>query len=445
MKDLKKVESLAAAANEPEVRNLVLTLWQRARMDWSFLTDHLSSAFRENRALSAHRRRVVAETLYGLVRHKVRISKALELGGLRPGRAAPDLEYLLAFLVLEQHITISDAASASGNIDWQRVANADQVLSQVRDPVERLELTHSLPNWLARLLWKQYAEQAFDLAESLNWRAPMTVRANTLKATRQEVMDAIELPTKAGIYGPASIHFESRVNLFALPAFKKGLFEAQDEGSQLVAEMVMAPPKALVVDLCAGAGGKTLAIAADMENRGRIVATDIYKRKLDELKRRARRAGVDNTQSVVIPADRSEALPKQADVLTGKAHRVLVDAPCSGLGSLRRNPEAKWRLMADAIDRLPELQYQICCRGLELLRPGGRLIYATCTVLRGENEAVVERLLSAHPDLEVMELKEVWGRERAEAVGDGRFLRLFPHVHGTDGFFAAILRKPKKS
>ena len=224
--------------------------------------------------------------------------------------------------------------------------------------------------------------------------------------------------------------------MFGLPAFKEGLFEVQDEASQLVAEVTAPPPRGLVIDACAGAGGKTLALGALLENRGRLLALDVDPKKLEELSRRARRAGLSNHRALEVDAT---AYPDEVEALRGRADRVLVDAPCSGIGALRRNPEARWRLSEDDIPRLAGEQLGIARRAMSLVAPGGRLVYATCTVLRQENEAVVDQLLA--PGWEVMRVAEIWGSERAAAVTDpsGTYLKLRPDRHDTDGFFAAIL------
>jgi 16S rRNA (cytosine967-C5)-methyltransferase len=425
---------------------VVIELWQATRMDWGFVTDKLSAAFRARRGLGGRERRFVAETLYGLVRHARRIDEALRLGGLRPASAPPDRERLLAYLVLEDGLAPADAARHAPGVDWSKVAAVDERIAAIADPVRRLALAVSLPDFLAARLVADHGAEAEPLARALNLRAPMTVRANLLAGDRDALIAALGvagLVARAGEHAVAAVHVESRTNLFSLEAFQAGRFEAQDEGSQLIAELVAPPPRGLVVDFCAGAGGKTLAIAAAMENRGRLIACDVDPRKLGELKRRARRAGVTTVQSAELSPAHDAALPAVLARVEGKVDRVLVDAPCTGVGALRRNPEARFRLSEADLARLPGEQLAICERALPLLGPGGRLIYATCTVLAAENRAVVDSLLARHPDLELVPVKEIWGAERARALGDGdgSFLEVTPHRHGTDGFFAAILRR----
>jgi 16S rRNA (cytosine967-C5)-methyltransferase len=231
--------------------------------------------------------------------------------------------------------------------------------------------------------------------------------------------------------------FETRVNAFGLSAFRDGLFEVMDEGSQLVAELVAPPPGGRVLDACAGAGGKTLALGALLAGRGRVLALDTDGKKLEELRRRARRAGLTNVEAKTVTDD----LASVAKAVRGTFDRVLVDAPCSGLGTLRRNPEARWRLTRATVDSFPARQLALLVTYAPLAAVGGRLVYATCTVNRDENERVVERFLAERNDFVPVPVKEIWGRERAAQLGDGMTLRLTPQAHDTDGFFAAVLRR----
>jgi 16S rRNA (cytosine967-C5)-methyltransferase len=234
--------------------------------------------------------------------------------------------------------------------------------------------------------------------------------------------------------------------LFASAAFKRGAMEAQDEGSQLLAELaVPSDSKSLVVDYCAGAGGKTLAIAARLANRGRIVATDIDGKKLEELRRRARRAHVSNVQAIEIEDGKWPGEPKPErggpaptrviDALRAKGDVVFVDAPCSGIGALRRNPEARWRLRPDDIKSFASRQREIMTAALELAAPGARVVYATCSLLTAENEEVARSLTG----VELCPLSDVLG-DRAAQLG-GEAFTVTPHTHGTDGFYARVMKR----
>ena len=274
----------------------------------------------------------------------------------------------------------------------------------------------------------------------MNQRAPMALRVNTVKIAREALIDRLaeeNVVARPTTLAPAGLILETRVNAFGLSAFRDGLFEIMDEGSQLVAELVAPPPGGRVADACAGAGGKTLAIAAAMGGKGRLLALDVDGRKLEELRRRARRAGLSNVTARAITDE--ARLPDEARV--GAWDRVLIDAPCSGIGTLRRNPEARWRQTPQAIAGFPARQLALLVTYAPLCAVGGRLIYATCTILEQENEKVVERFLSERPDFVRVPVKEIWGRELGEKVGDGLTLRLMPQTHDTDGFYAAVLRR----
>lgn len=424
--------------------DLVDELWQRTRIEWRFASSELSNSFRTHRDLGAADRRAVAETLYGMIRQLRRIDFALEGAGRLGAGDRRDRLRRLAYLVIEGELEPAAAAALAPNIDWEQVAAVDDRIAAIRSPNRRLALSASLPDWLAEALAAE-REDAAALAAALDERAPMTVRVNTLRGDRESLAESLAeagFETEPGHLSATALHFVTRTNLFALPQFRGGLFEAQDEGSQLIAELVAPPPKGRVVDFCAGAGGKTLALAALMNNKGRIVAADVSAKKLAELRRRARRAGVDNVQITAIESDRRASFPRALAGLEGRAQRVLVDAPCSGIGALRRNPELKWRLKPSDLEKFPRIQLEICERALSLVASGGRLIYATCTLLSAENTGVIETLMRRHPNLELVRPAEIWGRDRADTVTDpsGSFMSIAPHTHGTDGFFAAVMR-----
>jgi len=435
-----------AEASGGRLRALVLELWQRTRMDWGFVSDRLSTAFRHEKWLGASERRFVGEVLYGLVRHLRRIDAAIARGR-KISKPPRDLERLLALLVLERLIEPARAARTAPDLDWRAVASIDDAIAGERKLAARIALAASLPDWLAARLVADWGDDAEPLSRALNQRAPMTVRANSLafepeRDAREALaleLAAAGLETRAGAWCDTALIVESRTNLFGLEAFKRGAMEAQDEGSQLLAELPTAGlgARPLVIDLCAGAGGKTLAMAARLANRGRIVATDIDGKKLEELRRRARRAAVSNAQAIQLE---DGAWPPALDQLRGRADAVLVDAPCSGIGALRRNPEARWRLREADLAGFAARQREILDGARTLLAPGGRLVYATCTLLAVENAEVIAGFLGAHPDLARVPLDRVLG-PRASALGDGATFTVAPHTHGTDGFFAAVVQR----
>jgi 16S rRNA (cytosine967-C5)-methyltransferase len=437
----------------PRARALALQLAAEARAEWGFATDILAKAFREDRQLSSGDRRQVAETVYGLVRWERRLEAILDevLAHSRGRRetvsALARQELKLIVYELRSGIPVegvrTDARRLAGrDLDLSAATAEDAGLGR-RSGLDREALRISYPTWLLeRLVASHGQEEAIALAAAMNARAPLCVRANTVMASREELATRLAeegVTARPTRLSPAGLVCETRVNAFALSAFRSGLFEVMDEGSQLVAQAVEPPPRGRVVDACAGAGGKSLALAARLDNQGRILALDRNGRKLEELRRRARRAGLSNLAAREV---QGTALPREARLEAWD--RVLVDAPCSGLGTLRRNPEARWRLTPAAVDSYPPDQLALLVTYAPLVAKGGRLVYATCSVLREENDGVVERFLRERPDFVVMPLREIWGKQRAAEVGDGTFLRLVPHVHDTDGFFAAVLRRPEK-
>jgi 16S rRNA (cytosine967-C5)-methyltransferase len=434
----------------PRAHALTLEIAAEARAEWGFATDILARAFRERRDLGSNDRRMVAETVYGLLRWERRLEAIVsELLASSRGRR----ELISAMARQELKLLVYEARNGipieALSADVRRLAGRELDLAMAvsddaglagREGVDREAMRVSYPTWLFQRFVESHGEKdATALATAMNTRAPMCVRTNTVKVSREELTARLaeeRVSAQPTRLSPVGLCFETRVNAFGLTAFREGLFEVMDEGSQLVAEAVAPPPRGRVVDACAGAGGKTLALAATLDNQGRILALDTSGKKLEELRRRARRAGISNLAAREV---HGTELPAEAKL--GAWDRVLVDAPCSGLGTLRRNPEARWRLTSKTVDAYPPDQLSLLITYAPLVAVGGRLIYATCSVLREENDAVVERFLQERPDFIVMPLKEIWGKARASEVGDGNFLRLLPHVHDTDGFFAAVLRR----
>ncbi len=428
-------------ADGGRLRALLLELWQRTRMDWGFVTDRLATTFRKETWIGAHERRFVSETLYGMVRHLRRIDLALERAR-RVKKPPRDLERLIALLVLEKLLDPARAAKAEPDLDWRAAATVDDVIAAERKLTTRIALAASLPDWLAAKLVADWGDEAEPLARSLNERAPMTIRANLLVTDRDALakdLAADKIATHPGAHTDTALIVETRTNLFGLAAFKRGALEAQDEGSQLLAELAHpSGGKGLVIDYCAGAGGKTLAIAARLGNRGRVLASDIDAKKLEELRRRARRATVSNAQAVQLTGADGGNWPRELDAVRGKADVVFVDAPCSGIGALRRNPEARWRLREADIATFVARQQAIMKSAVELAAPGARVIYATCSLLADENEGVARQIAGVEP----LALSNVLGSEqRAETFSREGAFTVTPHRHGTDGFYARVFRR----
>ncbi|MBI3832558.1 MAG: RsmB/NOP family class I SAM-dependent RNA methyltransferase [Planctomycetes bacterium] len=428
--------------------HVIAEMWVRVRGEGVFASLALAEGFKRPPRMSAAEREETVNALYGMLQHDRRLAFALEHAGKRtPLGIHGGLLRLWAYRVLEDGATPAQAAAACEGVDWAKVAEADRAIEAIVDRTARMALRRSLPDFIAARLIAEYGREAGALAAELSERPPLTLRVNTLKTQPEDILDELRqarIPAESTALADAGINAMAWFNVFATPYFQQGMVEVQDEASQLAAELVAPAPKTLVVDFCAGAGGKTLALGALMKNRGKLVALDPNRERLLELRKRARRAGLDNVQALELPADPAAPWPRELKGLIGKAARVLVDAPCTGTGALRRKPEPRWRLKEEDLERLAAKQEALARKAMELVLPNGRLIYATCSLLEEENERVVERLLS-DGDFSLVPLKEFLGRERAERIADpsGHFLKLLPHRHGTDGFFGAVLRRKK--
>ena len=397
--------------------------------------DRVVSAFlREHRALGPRERHTLAETTYAVLRRRL-LLQHLAQSGHGP------LERRLAVLGWQGSADFLRAALSPPEQSWlDQVSAVDP--SQLPD-----RLRHNLPAWVADPLRAELGEEAFwALARALDAPAPLDLRVNVLKARREEAQAALQAlgvactPTP---HSPWGLRLADKPALTKLAPFERGEVEVQDEGSQLLALLTGARRGEMVVDFCAGAGGKTLALGAMMRNTGRLYALDTSGHRLAALKPRLARSGLSNVHPVQIAHERDERVKR----LAGKADRVLVDAPCSGLGTLRRNPDLKWRQSPETVLSLQSQQRAILEAAARLLRPGGRLVYATCSLLRAENEEVATAFGAAHAQaFEPLPAAQALAEARvdgAEALADGPFLRLWPHRHRTDGFFAAAwIRRP---
>jgi 16S rRNA (cytosine967-C5)-methyltransferase len=297
------------------------------------------------------------------------------------------------------------------------------------------------PPWLEPRLRALFGAALPAEMAALNGPAALDLRVNRLKANRPDARaalarDGVEaVPTP---FSPAGLRVRARIPLATLESFKSGAVEVQDEGSQLAALLTQAEPGMRVVDFCAGAGGKTLALAAEMRNKGSLVACDISETRLTRSAQRLRRAGVSNVERRTLSTERDKWVKRHA----GGFDRVFVDAPCSGTGTWRRNPDAKWRLEPRDLEELAELQARILESAARLVKPGGRLVYATCSLLPEENDRQVERFLAAATDFALLPIGEVWRNAfGTPCPADGEMLHLTPARHETDGFFVAVMAR----
>ena len=393
--------------------------------------DALLSRFFRDRHSGQRDRAFIAETVYAVLRRR----RLLERLAAAPAGATPRQLVLLALSRLRGMSQRQlEPALRGGEAEWLGA------LRGTGEPeltaAERLDF----PDWLAaRLAARMPADELLALARGLNEAAPLDLRANPLKATREEVqarLAASGIAAEATPWSPLGLRLKGKPALQKHPAYLDGSFQVQDEGSQLLGYLVAPRRGEMVVDFCAGAGGKTLLLGALMRSTGRLYAFDVSDRRLARLKPRAARAGLSNVHPVCI-AGENDARVKR---LAGKVDRVLVDAPCSGLGTLRRNPDLKWRQTPQSVDELTAKQTAILAAAARLPRPGGRLVYATCSLLAEENEAVVDAFLAAHPGFHRVPVREVLAAHGI-ALECGEDMRLLPHSHGTDGFYAAVLER----
>jgi 16S rRNA (cytosine967-C5)-methyltransferase len=391
----------------------------------------VSAFFRRQRALGPRERHTLAETAYAVLRRRLTLQHLAQ-----GGRGA--IERRLAILGWQGDAGFLRAALAADEREWlDRIAQVDRASLPVR-------LRHELPAWIAEALQAGFGADFDALAASLLEPAPLDLRVNTLATTREAAQAAL---AAAGIdavptpYSPWGLRVAGKPAIQRLPVFTGGQVEVQDEGSQLLALLVDAHRGEMVVDFCAGAGGKTLALGAAMRSTGRLYAFDVADRRLAALAPRLARSGLSNVHPVRIAHERDDRVRR----LAGKIDRVLVDAPCSGLGTLRRNPDLKWRQTPQAVAELQSRQQAILGAAARMLKPGGRLVYATCSLLAAENEEVVAAFDAAQrTDFAPLDAAEALTRTpvaRAEELVDGRFLRLLPHRHATDGFFAAVWQR----
>ena len=408
-------------------------------MEQVFKFDHpadavVSKYFRENRSLGPRERATLSDTVYAALRERLKFEWFARSGSGSKWRKLSilgfpgDGDFLKSALTEQEKTWLNHCLSASDN----------ELMAPHR---------HNLPEWLASSLREQLGSEFDALVASLNHMAALDLRVNLLKKKRDAVLADLRqagLPCEPTPFSPLGIRLQGKPSLAKAPSFLQGDIEVQDEGSQLLALLMDAKRGEMVVDFCAGAGGKTLAMGAAMRNSGRLYAFDTSAHRLDALKPRLARSGLSNVHPVAIAHERDDRIKR----LAGKIDRVLVDAPCSGLGTLRRSPDLKWRQTPDTVAELAQLQTSILNSACRLLKPGGRLVYATCSPLHEENEAVAQAFGLAHPEFEPLDVVDLLGSAQvpnAEGLAAGdvgqRCLRLWPHRHGTDGFFAAVWQK----
>ena len=388
----------------------------------------VSDFFRQQRALGTRERHTLAETTYTVLRQRLLFQHLAQSG-------KGEMERRLALLGWQGNEGFLRAALTEPEQQWlAQVASVDRAALPEK-------LRHNLPQWLAEPLEAALGDEFWPLVNALNSPAPLDLRVNTFKAKREDVQAAFaahQIEAVPTPYSPWGLRIDGKPALHKLDVFLRGDVEVQDEGSQLLALLTDAKRGEMVADFCAGAGGKTLALGAAMRNTGRLYAFDTSGHRLASLKPRLARSGLSNVYPVQIAHERDERIKR----LAGKLDRVLVDAPCSGLGTLRRNPDLKWRQTAEGVVELQAKQGAILASAARLLKPGGRLVYATCSLLDAENEEVAQTFTTANPHaFRRLDAADLLSRAHVADAGtlvrDG-CLRLWPHRHATDGFFAAV-------
>lgn len=390
--------------------------------------------FKSNPQLGMRDRGIIAEGIYDALRRYGTLRAAMR--PVHPDRA-PKLAALAVLARQHGLEAISPAAigSEEGPLKNVLAFDAEKAPAHVRA---------ELPQWLFDLIEAQYPDSQ-DLYRAMTEGAPLDLRVNLLKATREEVLaelakNGVEaLPTPLS---PDGVRLPTKPGLTRWPIYKDGLVDVQDEGSQLIARLLTPRRREMVCDFCAGAGGKTLALGALMRSTGSLYAFDVNEKRLAGLAPRMRRAGLTNVHPIAIRSEQDQRVRR----LNGKFDRVLVDAPCTGTGTLRRNPDLKWRLSPEELERINAIQKSVLASAAKLVKKGGRLVYATCSLLKRENQDVVEAFLAANPGWRLVPVKEVF-KQQGIHFGPGQlerfegYMQLLPHVNNTDGFFAAVLER----
>ena len=374
----------------------------------------VETALRRDKRWGSRDRKFVAETIYDIVRWKRLYS---EIANVKAPYARPDLWRLFSVWCVLRGIKLPDWNQIEPTPS-RRIKGKFDELSKIR------KYRESIPDWIDELGVQELGEAVWtkEIA-ALNNQAEVILRTNTLNTTKtnlQKQLAGEDIETEFIRGYPDALRLVERANVFKTEAFKKGFFEVQDASSQLVAAYLDVQPGMKVIDTCAGAGGKTLHLAALMKNKGQIIAMDIYESKLKKLKIRAKRDGVHNIDTKVI--DSTKVIKKLHD----KADRVLIDAPCSGLGVLRRNPDSKWKLQPEFLDNIRGVQQDVLQQYSKMVKPGGKLVYATCSVLPSENQQQIEFFLASDAGKDFIFVKDE---------------KILSHKGGFDGFYMALIER----
>jgi len=407
--------------------------------------DVVSSYLRGRRYIGSKDRRNITDRIYGIQRQEARLDWL-------SGMSIPRMRVIVDLCLIKQ-ISKNEIISlfdGKGYSPKPLVMDEIELLDTIKgksfeNAAYPPQIKAELPNWLAEILSAYWGNNFQNEAWALNQPASLNLRVNTIKGDRKRTLQILQKDKISAIatpFSPLGLKVKDRINLRASSAFKDGFIEIQDEGSQLVAALVETKANLKTIDLCAGSGGKTLALGAAMKDGGPLIACDVDLHRLKKLKPRLRRSGLTNISRHHLSGNNDMFYKKH----TLSAERVLVDVPCSGSGAWRRTPAQKWRLNRDQLKALIALQKKIMEQAADLVIPGGRLIYATCSVLPDENEKQITWFLTQFPNFRALTIPEIWKRVfdmkcPSNALIDGTYLSLTPARHDTDGFFTAVLEK----
>ena len=387
----------------------------------------LSSYFRSNPKLGQRDRAFIAESVFGILRRRYGLE-------YQTGAATPR-QLLLAYFNRVEGVSLRQLESLLTPAD---IAWADSLKAQPDAP--SLNVVAELPQWLTTMLGADLTEpEILALGRALQQPAPLDLRVNSVLTTRDDVLRQFAtegLAARATPYSPLGIRLAAKTAINRHPLYLSGRIEVQDEGSQILGLLLAPKRREMVVDFCAGAGGKTLMLGAQMQSQGRLYAFDVSDPRLNKLKPRLKRSGLSNVHPQLLHNENDIKVKR----LAGKIDRVLVDAPCSGFGTLRRNPDLKWRQSPQSVAELTVKQGAILNAASQLLKPAGRLVYGTCSFLRAENQDVIAAFLATHPHFSLLPANEIL-KQQGIAIDTGEYLQLYPHRHDCDGFFAAVLSR----
>jgi len=412
-----------------EYRLELVTLALRTILPLEHPADTTLRYFFKNERIGSNERALIAETVFGVLRHRLLLEKAC-VDRATPRRMA------LAHMVRYGGYNLREIQPVLKREEKEWLATVKGVKAEE----QLLSVQAELPEWLIEKMRTSYSdEEILTLGLAMQQGAPLDIRVNTLLAKRDDVLQQLHaqnIDATITPYSPIGIRLKEKIPLNKDALFTEGKVEVQDEGSQLLGYLLAPKRNDMVVDFCAGAGGKTLMLSAMMGSKGRLYALDVSEKRLTNLKPRLKRSGASNIQPMLIAHENDLKVKR----LAGKIDRVLVDAPCSGLGTLRRNPDLKFRQSPRSIEELNQKQTAILASASRLVKKGGRLVYATCSILPEENQHIVQAFLAEHPEFLLLPAGEVLQQQKID-IEMGDYLELRPNLHATDGFFAAVMER----